>query len=63
MIAPSPVYALIIAHLSAIVKGFLKLFEKFFIDGDCWEKITSKLVPLTPCEYSIAQQRDFVKGF
>ena len=54
MIVPPPVYALIIAHLPAIVKGFLKSFSKSFREGDYWERITSKLVPLAPCEYSIA---------
>ena len=63
MIVPSPVYALIIAHLWRFVKRFLKLFEKFFIDGDYWEKIISKLVPLAPFEYSITQPRGFVKWF
>lgn len=45
---PSPVYAYSIAHLSAIVKGFLKTFSKSFREEDCRERITSKLVPLAP---------------
>ena len=59
MIVPSPVYAYSIAHLSAIVKGFLKTFSKSFREEDCWEKITDKLVPLAP----LRSVNRFLKNF